>query len=170
MIKGILLIVVILAVLFDLRTYRIPNRLLLCGLIATEVSTLIAGGWRQLGISVLGIVLPILLLFLLYQLRVLGAGDIKLFAVIGGGIGPGVWKVILYSFIVGGVLALIQMVYHHNLVSRIHYFWQYIQGFFYRGQIVPYSSGFEKGERRNVLHFSIPILIGYIFWILKGWV
>ena len=159
------------AVVLDFKTWRIPNWLVLIGMETGIFVTIQREGWRMGGIQVvLGIVLPIALLFLLFQFGFLGAGDIKLFAVIGGGIGPGVWKVILYSFIVGGVLALIQMVYHHNLVSRIHYFWQYIQGFFYRGQIVPYSSGFEKGERRNVLHFSIPILIGYIFWILKGWV
>lgn len=170
MIKGIVLIWVVLAVIYDVRTYRIPNRLLLAGLITVEAATLITEGFTQFGISVLGILLPVFLLFLFYQLRILGAGDIKLLAVIGGGIGLSVWKVVLYSFIAGGILALIQMVYHHSLVSRMQWFWQYIQRYFYSGQIVPYSSGFEKGERRNVLHFSIPILIGYACWVVKGWI
>lgn len=120
--------------------------------------------------SLVGIGSPIIVLMVLHILRMLGAGDIKLFAVIGGIVGHSVWSVILYSFIAGGLLSAIQMLYHHSLVSRIHFFWNYIQSCLQAGKLIPYKSGFDEGNTGNTIHFSIAILIGYILWLMGKWV
>ena len=124
-------------------------------------------GWLGIADSLVGIGSPIVILILLHVIRVLGAGDIKLFAVIGGIIGQSVWSVILYSFIAGGILSVIHMLYHHNLVNRIHFFWNYIQSCLQARNIIPYKSGFDEGNTRNTIHFSIAIFIGYSIWLIR---
>ena len=156
--------------IYDIRSYRIPNPLVLIGICIGSVHSFYSGSWNGLFQSMLGIVFPITLLIILHRLRMLGAGDIKLFAVIGGSIGFSVWKVMLYSFIAGGVLAAIHMCFHQSLVSRMKWFWNYIQSCLQTRQVIPYVSGFDQGNTSNTIHFSIAILIGYCCWLLERWV
>lgn len=161
--------ILILAVILDLRTYRIPNGLILIGIV-------FHAGWRfcREGCSALpdilaGIMIPILVLFLLYRLRMLGAGDIKLFAVIGGGAGLEILNIMLYSFLAGGILAIVHMLYHRSLVNRLQTFWNYARTCFITGNIFPYDSGFDRGDTRNTVHFSIAVLSGYAVWMIERW-
>ncbi len=160
----------ILAVISDLRSYKIPNALIVTGI---GMGILYAGyraGWNGLLDSIAGIGLPVALLFILFQLRMLGAGDIKLFAVIGGMIGHQVLDVMLYSFLAGGILSAIQMVVHRSLVSRMKWFWNYIQTCLKARQIIPYECGFYQGNKENTIHFSIAVGIGYGCWLMERWV
>ena len=118
--------------------------------------------------SLLGVGIPIACLIWLHVVRMLGAGDIKLLAVLGSIVGHSVWNLILYSFIVGGILSAIQMLYHHSLVNRIQHFWNYILTCLNTGEIIPYKSGFDEGNTENTLHFSIAILIAYLVWLAEG--
>lgn len=161
--------ILILAVLFDLYSYKIPNALIVTGI---GMGILYAGwnaGWKGLLDSIAGIGLPVAFLFILFQLRMLGAGDIKLFAVIGGIIGHHVLVVMLYSFLAGGVLSAVQMFVHHNLVHRMKWFWNYIRTCFRARQVIPYESGFYQGNKENTIHFSIAVGIGYSVWLLERW-
>ncbi|MCM1494813.1 MAG: A24 family peptidase [Bacteroides sp.] len=157
------------AVVFDLRSYRIPNLLIVIGLTVGISWSFYNAGWNGLLESVAGIGLPVVVLFLLHQLRMLGAGDIKLFSVIGGFVGHPVWGILLYSFIAGGILAAIQMLYHRILVSRMKSFWSYIHTCYKTRQIIPYHSGFDQGYTGNTIHFSIAICMGYGWWLLERW-
>lgn len=125
--------------------------------------------WNGILAAVAGIGLPVVILFMLHQLRMLGAGDIKLFSVIGGFIGYQIWHIMFYSFVAGGILAVIQMLYHHSLVNRMKAFWNYILTCCMTRQIIPYESGFDQGEKRNTIHFSIAIFIGYGWWLIERW-
>ena len=97
---------------------------------------------------VLGIVLPIALLFLLYQFGFLGAGDIKLFAALGAFIGMEVWRIVLYSFLFGGVLSLLYMV---------------------KNVWIPWlKHRRRRRHRRNKIHFSMAILLGCLLYCQWG--
>lgn len=165
----VILGIVVLAVICDLRSYKIPNLLIVIGLTMGISWTFYKDGWNGMLEAMAGIGLPIAMLFILHQLRMLGAGDIKLFSVIGGFTGHRIWVIILYSFVAGGILATIQMLHHRTLVVRMKSFWNYIHTCFKTRQITPYESGFDQGNTRNTIHFSIAVCIGYGWWLIERW-
>jgi len=105
------------AVVFDLRSRRIPNRLVLAGIglaLALHAAAAITGSpalaghawWAPLaGLgSGLAVMLP------LYLLRATGAGDVKLMAMVGTFIGaPATLAAALCTFAAGGLLSLVFM-------------------------------------------------------------
>ncbi|MBQ7708074.1 MAG: prepilin peptidase [Lachnospiraceae bacterium] len=89
------------AMVSDLRTYKIPNRICLTGVLSGLVLNFVLHGCNGLKMSLTGIVYPVLMLYLFFLIRVIGAGDIKLLA----GIGAFVSKRIIYIIFVAFVLA-----------------------------------------------------------------
>ena len=72
-----------LAVAEDVWHMKISNRMILCGLFWGFAIRLMRDGPVGIPLYVLNVLLPVVLLILLFQLHVLGAGDIKLFSVTG---------------------------------------------------------------------------------------
>lgn len=111
---------------------------------------------------ILGVSLPVFLLFLLFYLKMLGAGDIKLLSVLGGFYG---WKacidILVLAIFFGGVWSMIKIVYNHNLRERLLYFWTYMNTILIRKERVPYL---VKGsyEGSYTIHFSVMILLALI--------
>jgi prepilin peptidase CpaA len=104
---ALLMIVVIVASVFDFRYRRIPNWLVGAGALAGFVSSTAASGWHGLSGSLLGFLTGFLLYLPLYIVRARGAGDVKLLAAIGAIVG--VWTCVLitvFSALLGGVVAL----------------------------------------------------------------
>jgi prepilin peptidase CpaA len=101
----------------DIKHHRIPNRIVLIGVVlGLMFNGLLPQGWGfnspvpgGLGwlaaLTGLGMGLVVLLPF--YWLRAIGAGDVKLMAMVGAFLGPGqVLGALLGTFLVGGVMAL----------------------------------------------------------------
>lgn len=126
---GFLLLVLLgAAVACDWRHRRIPNRLVLAGLLAGLAANLFlprggglfmpdAGGigWAA---SALGAVLGGALLLPLWLLRSMGAGDVKLMAAVGAFLGP--WQAVgavLLTALAGGLLALSVAVFSGALLQ-----------------------------------------------------
>ena len=106
-----------LAVWHDLRARRIPNAVVFPGaLLALALHALLpagAGLWGTpmggLGVaaSLGGLALGLAVLMPMYALRLMGAGDVKLLAMVGAFAGPGQILVIaIATLLAGGVLAL----------------------------------------------------------------
>ena len=155
-----LALLVILALISDFRTYRIDNRLIVVLLIAGVLTGLVQGGLNGLVSSLLGVSLPLLLLFWLYLLRMLGAGDIKLFCSIGGvaGIGFIPWC-IAWSFLAGGFTALVIMLVRRNVSQRFRYLGSYLKACFLSGSILEYSEISDQSGGAK-FHFSMAIALG----------
>jgi prepilin peptidase CpaA len=101
---------VVVAAVFDVRSHRIPNWLVLLGAVTCIAGQMIQPALLEFGIAgaLKGIAVGFALLLPLYLLRATGAGDVKLMAMVGAYLGPwGVASAVLLSFIAGGVLALV---------------------------------------------------------------
>jgi prepilin peptidase CpaA len=101
---------------FDIRYRRIPNWLVLAGIVTGAAWNLYASGWSGLGHAATGLGLGFALYFPLYLLRARGAGDVKLLAAVGAIVGPGnCFWVFLLTAILGGVIAMIVLVLHKRV-------------------------------------------------------
>jgi len=78
-----LVCLLLLAVRMDLRSYKISNHLILIGIITGFLFDVYEYGQAGISLWLPGILLPVILLFPLFIIKALGAGDIKLFSVIG---------------------------------------------------------------------------------------
>lgn len=133
-----LLVILMIAVWSDIRTTKISNRLILVGLAAGLFFRIWGSGWAGVFTFLVNISIPVILLYLLFLKRALGAGDIKLFSVAGGFLGG---KELLYliaiAFVVAAIMSFLKIV--QLLIQKK---WHY-------------------GEK-HFIHFSIAIMVGYI--------
>ena len=94
-----------LAVAEDVWHMKISNRMILCGLFWGFAILLMRDGPVGIPLYVLNVLLPVVLLILLFQLHVLGAGDIKLFSVTGSFLTTEqLVRVIAFSFLIAAVV------------------------------------------------------------------
>lgn len=95
------------AVWSDVRARRIPNRIVLSGL-ALSFATQAFIGPHALQAWGFGLLAGFGLLLPLYLLRAMGAGDVKLMAMVGSFLGPvSTLGVVIATLIAGGVLAVV---------------------------------------------------------------
>jgi prepilin peptidase CpaA len=108
-----------LAVWHDVRTRRIPNAIVFPGaLAALALHALLPAGAHGVGlVSALGgLGIGLAVLMPLYALRLMGAGDVKLLAMVGAFVGAGqILAVALATLLAGGVLALVVAAWQRNL-------------------------------------------------------
>jgi prepilin peptidase CpaA len=105
---AVLVALLIVAGVIDYRTYRIPNWLTLSGAVFGLVYSILSSNPHQGFLwSLGGLGLGLLTMFPLYALKVMGAGDVKLMAMVGSFLGyTGTPLAILCTFIAGGIAAL----------------------------------------------------------------
>ena len=103
---ALLLSLLALAAWFDIKSRRIPNWLVLAGLVLSLGIQLLFGGgsfsaWASGLLVGFGTFLP------LYLLRAMGAGDVKLMAMVGAFLGPAsALGAVLVTLVTGGILAI----------------------------------------------------------------
>jgi len=110
LLSGLLLILLLLAAWHDVRSYRIPNLLVLSGIvIGILLNTFLPQVMGGIGFlsAFMGLGAGLLVLMPLYLLRAMGAGDVKLMAMVGAFVGPvAMLWVTIYVLIAGGLLAI----------------------------------------------------------------
>ena len=146
------------AVLKDFCSRKIPNWWIVFGL-SVGALFLLKEVSNPYHYYIIGCLIPFFLLILLYGIRVLGAGDIKLFMVIGLFLGKvEILHVIAWSFLFGGIYALIKMIRRNNFRQRFTYLFSYVKRVAVNGKAEAYVTG--SWEEEGTLHFSFCILLG----------
>lgn len=161
---SVLIILLILATVSDFKTYRIPNKLILSGLVISFFFQFFKGSFLSV-LYCFGTLILVCVVFLpIYFIRAIGAGDIKLFAMITCFIGmkQGL-QVIIVAFMIGGIFSLIKLFRYHIFHVQLQSLAEYVTQFYYLKKIVPYSS--ISIDKKNVIHFSFPILLSTIMII-----
>jgi prepilin peptidase CpaA len=112
----ILVALVLTAAIWDLRLRRIPNWLSLAGIICGIALNSFLYGLAGLKQSLGGMALAFGVYFLLYLMRAMGAGDVKLMAAVGAFVGPNNWFLIfLITAVLGGAIALVVLAWRKRL-------------------------------------------------------
>ncbi len=154
------LLLLITAVAMDVRKGRISNRLICLGTISGILIRIWESGIEGLILSVIQIFIPVIVLFLLFLMRALGAGDIKLFSLIGS-----IWNLkvlcscMFFSFLAGAVMSLAKLLYHKNLLVRLNYFCRYIRECFLIKSIGVYRR--QSDGKENTICFSMAVFVGF---------
>ncbi len=109
----------------DCTTDRISNRLCLAGIFIGVLLNLVFAGVKGIGLSLLGVVIPVAGLWLLFLGRILGAGDIKLFAAVGSMVGLHIWKVVACACVLCALYGMFtvgrQIILKHFQFTRTHF-------------------------------------------------
>lgn len=160
---GATAVLLLLALINDLKTMRIPNWLtasfFAAGCCYQFAANGVEGGWFAL----LGALSGFVPLMVLYLFKGIGAGDVKLFAALGAWIGTAaVMEVLMYAILYGGAAGLVLLFFHRPFGRRL------LTGF--TAFLVP---GFLSG--REVLHswtkdgLRFPFMIAVVPAALTSW-
>ena len=172
------MVFLVLAVYFDIRTYKIPNALTVTGMAAGIIYRLYGLGPPGLFTAVTDLIAGMMILFPLYLIGCLGAGDIKLLMVISTFLG---WKVTLivsfYSLVIGAVIGLLkgsilsalQRKNFKNALIKKQTTDQNVIG----SETKKTESNRKDQKTQNTkqakytIHYSIPILIAYLICLIR---
>lgn len=103
----------------ELQDSRIPNWVTIPGLLAGLLIGYLPGG-VSLGSSVGGFLTGFGFLFVFYMFGGMGGGDVKLMGAVGSLMGyPLVIKALMYTALIGGMMAVVVMVWRHVPAARI---------------------------------------------------
>ena len=165
--QSLLLFLLLLAAFADLKTDRIPNGFVALGIVIGVLGSL----WHDADIrqTVVSMLLAFLLLYPLFKIGAMGAGDVKVFMMIGSFVKVKELLVILMlSFVIGALCSLLKLLSEHNGRERMYYFLSYILEVARTRQWKLYGEhtvqDYEQ-YRRNKIHFTIPVLFSVVLRI-----
>ncbi|UUZ79237.1 A24 family peptidase [Paenibacillus sp. P26] len=116
----ILGIVLAIAFITDITKQRIPNALNIAGMVRGYRISRLAGGWSGLAFALTGLVCGFLPMLILYLLRAVGAGDVKLFGALGAVAGAVFTLYAMFlSALFAGILALFVLLWRSDRRNRL---------------------------------------------------
>lgn len=179
MITVICLIFLIISIFFDFYTIKIPNsNVLILGSFLMAVNYFFYGIniWPQ---SIGCVALTILTLFPLFALGVMGAGDIKLLAVLAIPYGyKGAMIIFCFALVWGLLIGIVKIIKYGGLGERLKYLFNYLNQLVASLRVrggEAFEQSYIKGldeemVKKSGIHFSLPIFLGYLIYIggVKG--
>lgn len=165
----ILFLVLAVAAITDLLFDKIYNEWILGAMAAGLCYAVWQNGAEGLIRALLSMAIPFALLYPLFLIGGLGAGDVKLLSVAGCFLTAKETILCLgLSFALGAVLSLAKMIAEKNFLERMKYFLWYIADVFTSGEWKFYEEDRNDRQRRKEgkIHFSIPVLLGMV--VYKG--
>ena len=143
----------------DIRSGKISNRLIVLGMVFGGCLQVLQHHAEGIYFFLRNISVPIILFYLLFQMRVLGAGDIKLFSMMASLLT--IWEFVrcmAFSFLAAGAAGVLYLAADKNRRQRVLHAVTYLLGMLRTGKIVPYQPLYEA----ETFAFSVPVLFGTI--------
>lgn len=158
LIDFLLIALIAICVITDLRERKIYNKVLLPFLFAGLVLNSASDGISGLGFTLSGTTVGFSILLIPYLLGGMGAGDVKLLAVIGGLKGTiFVVTAAVYMALAGGILALIILFFRNDVLNRLKLIGLFLGGL-RSGMKVPL--GLDKESLNTTYPYGVAIAIG----------
>ncbi|RPF53960.1 A24 family peptidase [Aquisalibacillus elongatus] len=153
LINSILFIVLIISFITDLKHRKIYNKVLFPALILALLLQPIFMGFDGIISSILGLLLGFGILLIPYLMGGMGAGDVKLLAVIGAIKGPAfVLTTVVYMAVIGGVIGLAFLVFRKDFFKGLYYA---LSNMRYGMQLV-----FSKSAMKRTFPYGVAIVGG----------
>lgn len=150
----------LISMIMDIRWEKVSNRWILFGWLAAAAWQTCGKGPGGVLFFLAGALFPIGLLFPLFASKMLGTGDIKLFSVLGGMMGPRSFlSCLLLSFILAAAISLPVLLIRCDVKERLRYFAGYMARLLSGQGVEPYL---KPGRRPENIHFTIPVFISVL--------
>ncbi|HLO12994.1 MAG TPA: prepilin peptidase [Pseudoneobacillus sp.] len=162
----LLILLLIICVITDLKERKIYNKILLPIFLIAITYSFISSGWSGLITSILASFVGLSILLIPYLMGGMGAGDVKLLAVIGALKGIGfVLMTSLYMALIGGIIGLFILLFHKGLVARIK---QIFYFFTIRPQGVKIPILLDKEALSTTYPYGVAIALGAVGAIFEA--
>ncbi len=162
---GTLIVLLVAAAAIDCRIFRIPNWLTAGGAIAALLLSVLLPEQHQTGflLALGGLGTALALLLPMYALGIMGAGDVKLMAMVGAFLGlPDTLYAVVFTFVAGGIAAVVLAVWRRALLRTALNVRDIVQSFAFAafGGYRPAAPGGITSVGR--LPYAISICVGTI--------
>jgi len=163
----ILAIILLIAVVSDIRFHKIFNWLTFPAMVVAVSYHSYMSGLHGLLFSVVGIFVGIGLLILFYFKGGMGAGDVKLMGAVGGMIGAkGVFVAFLCTALAGGIFAIVLLTLHGHLKETAKRYGTILKVLIFTWSLIYLPP--EKEEKMPLMPYGVSIAIGTSLAVLRN--
>lgn len=164
-VAGVLLGLLGIAVVSDLRHHRIPNPLIVLGLVLGLAAQAYSSGVTGLGNGLLGMLIGFAIFLPMYALGGMAAGDVKLMAMVGTFLSPhdALWAA-FFSLIAGGLCGFLMVFVRGQVQQTFGRYWLILRA---RAYLAPGADEIAG----KPFPYSLAILLGTltsVFWLPLG--
>lgn len=153
---------------FDLRWRRIPNWLVAVTVGLALVLHTVLSGWAGLWLSGGGLLAGMALLFPLFLLRGMGAGDVKFFGAIGAAVTyQHILPVFVIAALIAGVMALFRVVVARAFVATLANIADILNRFIH-GRFSPHPIVGLANENALAIPFGVSVAVAAWLFVLLG--
>ncbi|GAA0133393.1 prepilin peptidase [Paenibacillus sp. YSY-4.3] len=150
------------AFITDIRTMKIPNVITIAGTVLGIAYHGIFGGASGFGFAIKGAAVGFGVMAILYAVRAVGGGDVKLFAGIGAWVGvPLTLSVLMYSLLVAGCIGILILICRREAMRRIGGILRSVMGVIMLRSIRPIQS-IATNDKPLTFPFMLAVLPGAI--------
>jgi prepilin peptidase CpaA len=164
----LLISIIIICVITDLRSRKIYNAVIFPGLLLAFLTHFIMSGWVGLGQSIAGFITGLGVLLVPYLLGGMGAGDVKLLALVGAVKGISfVLTTAVYMALLGALIAVIVLLCRKGMVMRFVTFFYFMYGLRYG---IKFPLNIQKGALSATYPYGVAIAGGVIVnYVAREW-
>jgi Flp pilus assembly protein protease CpaA len=157
------------ACFMDYRCGKIPNEIILVMCVAGVTESFLNGGLINVFYFVIKAAAVTVLLYPVFRIGAVGAGDVKLIGVCSGFISRGrILRFLFFSMLIAAMFSIIKMCIKRNFKERFTYLGNYISEILTEGRAKRY---FENNEELRVggVCLSGPVMCSMLMHVAGMW-
>lgn len=158
----VLCVLLFVACLTDCRSARIPNWVVLLIYAGGVGYRYLRGGWQDIGNSLISCFFVFIILFPLFKIGTMGAGDVKLLSAASGYLsGKAVLCFLFYSMLIAAIFSIVKLFRERNGKERFGYLCSYIAEVIKTGHWKIYFQN-ESEKRKAGICLAVPAFLSVL--------
>ncbi|CAM2982312.1 A24 family peptidase [Paenibacillus sediminis] len=151
------------AFITDMKSMKIPNVISMSAVVSGLLFGWINGGWEGVLVSIKGMGAGFGILLMLYFVRAVGAGDVKIFAGIGAWTGTTfTMHSFMYSILFAGLIGLVIMLWRREAVIRLRLLARRVISVIMFRNFSPITSGQSE-------HLQFPFMVAVLPGVIAAY-